>query len=32
FFQVAVGDNLIRKMQVEILVRDGVVEEIRGEL
>ena len=32
FFQVAAGDNLIRKMQVEILVRDGVVEEIRGEL
>ena len=32
FFHVAVGDNLISKMQVEILVRDGVVEEIRGEL
>ncbi|MFE4107705.1 YlqD family protein [Almyronema epifaneia] len=32
FFRVAVGDNLIRKMQVEILLRDGVVEEIRGEL
>ncbi len=32
FFQVAVGDNLVKKMQVEVLLRDGVVEEIRGEL
>jgi hypothetical protein len=32
FFRVAVGDNMVRKMQVEILLRDGVVEEIRGEL
>ena len=32
FFTVNVGDNLIKKMQVEILLRDGVVEEIRGEL
>lgn len=32
FFRVAVGDNLIKKMQVEVLLRDGVVEEIRGEL
>ncbi len=32
FFDVAVGDNLIKKMQVEVLLRDGVVEEIRGEL
>jgi hypothetical protein len=32
FFTVAQGDNLIKKMQVEILLRDGVVEEIRGEL
>ncbi|MBE9076424.1 YlqD family protein [Romeria aff. gracilis LEGE 07310] len=32
FFRVAVGDNMIRKLQVEILLRDGVVEEIRGEL
>ena len=30
FFSVGVGDNLIDKMQVEILLRDGVVEEIRG--
>jgi YlqD protein len=32
FFRVAIGDNMVRKMQVEILLRDGVVEEIRGEL
>ncbi|HEY9659533.1 MAG TPA: YlqD family protein [Allocoleopsis sp.] len=32
FFRVETGDNLIRKMQVEILLRDGVVEEIRGDL
>jgi YlqD protein len=32
FFRVAVGDNMVRKMQVEILLRDGIVEEIRGEL
>ncbi|MGD1904649.1 MAG: YlqD family protein [Leptolyngbyaceae cyanobacterium] len=32
FFTVAQGDNLIKKMQVEVLLRDGVVEEIRGEL
>lgn len=31
-FQVKQGDNLIDKMQVEILLRDGIVEEIRGEL
>ena len=32
FFRVEVGDNLIKKMQVEILLRDGVVEAIRGEV
>lgn len=32
FFQVDVGDNLVQKMMVEVLVRDGVVEEIRGEI
>ncbi|QNP30101.1 YlqD family protein [Cylindrospermopsis curvispora] len=32
FFQVKTGDNLISKMQVEIVLRDGVVEEIRGEV
>jgi multidrug efflux pump subunit AcrA (membrane-fusion protein) len=31
-FNIAPGENLIEKMQVEILLRDGVVEEIRGEI
>jgi len=31
-FSVELGDNLISKMQVEILLRDGVVEEIRGDI
>ena len=30
FFKVVQGDDLIQKMQVEILLRDGVVENIRG--
>jgi outer membrane protein OmpA-like peptidoglycan-associated protein len=29
-FKVEVGDNLIDKMNVEILLRDGMVQEIRG--
>jgi exonuclease VII large subunit len=29
-FTVAVGDNLVAKMNVEVLLRDGVVMEIRG--
>jgi hypothetical protein len=32
FFRVEMGDNLISKMQVEILLRDGVVEQIRGDI
>lgn len=32
FFRVEAGDNLIRKMQVEILLRDGIVQEIRGDV
>ena len=32
FFRVERGDNLVRKMNVEILLRDGVVEEIRGDV
>ncbi|MDP5337912.1 MAG: YlqD family protein [Nodularia sp. (in: cyanobacteria)] len=32
FFRVEKGDNLISKMQVEILLRDGVVEDIRGDV
>jgi vacuolar-type H+-ATPase subunit I/STV1 len=32
FFNVGVGDNLVRKLQVELLIKDGVIQEIRGEL
>ena len=32
YFQLEEGDNLITKLNVEIVVRDGVVEEIRGEI
>lgn len=32
YFSVQPGDNLIRKMQVEIVLRDGVIEEIRGDI
>lgn len=32
FFNVERGDNLIQKMQVEIVLRDGKVEEIRGDV
>lgn len=32
FFSVEPGENLISKMQVEILLRDGIVEEIRGDI
>jgi hypothetical protein len=29
-FKVAIGDNLIEKMQIEVVIRDGIVEEVRG--
>lgn len=32
FFRVEKGENLVKKLNVEIVIRDGVVEEIRGEL
>ena len=32
FCDVQVGDNLVAKMQVAVLVRDGVIEAIEGEL
>lgn len=31
-FRIEPGDNLIEKMNVEILIRDGIVEEIRGDV
>jgi hypothetical protein len=32
FFRVQQGDNLVKKLNVEVVIRDGVVEEIRGEI
>ncbi|MCC5640484.1 YlqD family protein [Nostoc sp. CHAB 5844] len=32
FFRVERGDNLISKMQVEIVMRDGIIEDIRGDI
>ncbi|HEY9782663.1 MAG TPA: YlqD family protein [Leptolyngbyaceae cyanobacterium] len=31
-FSIQPGENLIGKLQVEILLRDGIVEEIRGDI
>ncbi len=32
FFRVEKGDNLVKKLNVEIVIRDGVIEDIRGEI
>lgn len=32
FFRLEKGDNIVSKMNVEIVIRDGVVEDIRGEI
>jgi vacuolar-type H+-ATPase subunit I/STV1 len=32
YFTIQEGENLIVKMQVEVLLRDGVVQEIRGDI
>ncbi len=32
FFRVEKGDNLVKKLNVEIVIRDGIIEEIRGEI
>ena len=32
FFEVGKGDNLVEKMNIEIVMRDGIVEEIRGQI
>ena len=32
FFTIEKGDSLVEKMQVEILIRDGIVEDIRDSL
>lgn len=31
YFDLNIGDNLVQKMSVEVLIEDGVVKEIRGE-
>ena len=30
FFEITEGENLVQKMNLEIVMRDGIVEEIRG--
>lgn len=32
YFEVQEGDNLVEKLNVEIVLRDGVIEEIRGRI
>jgi hypothetical protein len=32
FFRLEKGDNIVSKMNVEIVIRDGIVEDIRGEI
>ncbi len=32
FFRIEAGDNLVEKLNVEIVLKDGVVQEIRGEI
>ena len=32
FFRLEKGDNLVKKLNVEVVIRDGLVQEIRGEL
>jgi YlqD protein len=32
FFDVQEGDNLVEKINIEIILRDGVIEEIRGKI
>ena len=32
FFRVEKGENLVKTLNVEVVIRDGVIEEIRGEI
>jgi len=32
FFRIEQGDSLVKKLNVEVVLRDGIVEEIRGEI
>ncbi|NBD16662.1 MAG: hypothetical protein GVY04_11125 [Cyanobacteria bacterium] len=32
FVRIQVGDNLVQKMNVEVVIKDGVIQEIRGDV
>ena len=32
FFRIEKGDNLVKKLNVEVVIKDGVVQDIRGEI
>ncbi|MEM9273642.1 MAG: YlqD family protein [Cyanobacteria bacterium P01_F01_bin.143] len=32
FFRIEKGDSLVKKLNVEVVLRDGIVEDIRGEI
>lgn len=32
FFRLEQGDNLVKKLNIEVVLRDGIVEEIRGDV
>ena len=32
FFRLEQGDNLVRKLNIEVILRDGIVQEIRGDV
>ena len=32
FFNLKKGDNIVNKLNIEIVIRDGIVQEIRGEI
>ena len=32
FFRLEQGDNLVRKLNIEVVLRDGIVQEIRGDV
>ncbi len=32
FIRVQVGDNLVEKMNAEVVIKDGIIQEIRGEV
>ncbi|QDZ41036.1 hypothetical protein FRE64_14460 [Euhalothece natronophila Z-M001] len=32
FIRIQVGDNLVKKMNAEVVIKDGIVQEIRGDI